>query len=73
MDSARTGKMPLGRLLLIIYAVSLLFSNGPGVLLINRPVLLLGLPLIYIWAIFWWLVQMSIVLTAYFKVWKTNG
>jgi hypothetical protein len=63
-------QMPLGKWLVIIYAVSLLLSNGPGVLLVNRPILILGLPLIYIWAIFWWLFQMSLVLIAYFRVWK---
>ncbi|MFC2076936.1 hypothetical protein ACFLT7_07625 [candidate division KSB1 bacterium] len=63
-------RMSLGKWLVIIYVASLLMSNGPGVLLVNRPVLILGLPLIYIWAIFWWLFQMTLVLIAYFRVWK---
>jgi hypothetical protein len=70
MSSPVVKRLSLGKLLLIIYAVSLLLSNGPGVLLVNRPVLILGLPLIYVWALFWWLFQMTLVLIAYFRVWK---
>jgi hypothetical protein len=64
--------MTLGKWLVIIYAASLVLSNGPGVLLVNRPVLVAGMPAIYLWAIFWWLFQMGLVLIAYFRVWTSD-
>ncbi len=41
---------------IVALSVVLLMSVGPGVLLVNRPETVLGLPLIYAWALFWYLV-----------------
>jgi hypothetical protein len=51
------------------YIVAYLFSNGPGILLVNRAGLL-GFPPLYLWAVFWGAVQVSILIAAYFLVWK---
>ena len=42
---------------------------GPGVLLVNRPDMFLGLPLLYAWGIFWYVVIVAIALLAYRYVW----
>lgn len=52
------------------YIVAYLFSNGPGILLANRPALFLGFPPLYLWAVFWGAVQVGILIAAYFFVWK---
>ncbi|MGH7598928.1 MAG: hypothetical protein ACREOI_21445 [bacterium] len=52
------------------YIVAYLFSNGPGILLVNRTELVLGFPPLYLWAVFWGAVQVSILIAAYFLVWK---
>lgn len=41
---------------IIALSVALLMAVGPGVLLVNHPETFLGLPLVYAWAIFWYLV-----------------
>lgn len=52
------------------YIAAFLFSNGPGILLVNRAELVLGFPPLYLWAVFWGAVQVSILIAAYFLVWK---
>jgi len=56
--------------LLLAFAISFLMSNGPGVLLVNKPSLVAGMPLLYLWALAWGIVQIGIVLYAYFKLWR---
>jgi hypothetical protein len=58
------------RRLLILFAITYLLSNGPGLLLVNKPVLVGGMALLYVWALFWAIVQIGIILYAYFKLWK---
>lgn len=68
MDKAE--KKKIFRRLLILFALSYLMSNGPGLLLVNKPVLVGGMALLYVWALFWAIVQIGIILYAYFKLWK---
>ena len=63
-------KKSLFRKLLLAFAVSFLMSNGPGVLLVNKPSLVAGMPLLYLWALGWGIVQIGIILYAYFKLWR---
>ncbi|MFK7779482.1 MAG: hypothetical protein QM501_15360 [Gimesia sp.] len=61
------------RLAWILYSTFVLavfMSTGPGVLLVNRPTLFLGVPMIYAWAVFWYLVQSAVVILAYLFVWR---
>ena len=53
----------------IFFALSMILGTGPGVLLVNRPETFWGIPLVYAWGIFWYLVQVIVVLIAYFTVW----
>ncbi len=68
MDKAE--KKKIFRRLLILFALSYLMSNGPGLMLVNKPVLVGGMALLYVWALFWAIVQIGIILYAYFKLWK---
>lgn len=63
-------KKSLFRKLLLAFAISFLMSNGPGVLLVNKPSLVAGMPLLYLWALGWGIVQIGIILYAYFKLWR---
>lgn len=63
-------KKSLFRKLLLAFAISFLMSNGPGVLLVNKPSLVAGIPLLYLWALGWGIVQIGIILYAYFKLWR---
>ncbi|MCG6156465.1 hypothetical protein [Rubinisphaera margarita] len=56
--------------LTIGFVVSILMGIGPGVLLVNRPATFLGLPLLYAWGIFWYLVMAVIALAAYLFIWQ---
>ncbi len=61
------------RRLLLLFAFSYLMSNGPGLMLVNKPVLVGGMALLYVWALFWAVVQIGIILYAYFKLWKNEA
>ncbi|HUU27270.1 MAG TPA: hypothetical protein VM123_05620 [archaeon] len=63
-------KKKLFKLLLFLYAFAFLMSNGPGVLLVNKPVLAAGIPLLYLWALGWAVIQIGLILYAYFKLWR---
>jgi hypothetical protein len=57
-------------ILFLIYAFSFLMSNGPGVLLVNSPRLVFGFAPIYLWALFWYAVQITCIILAFIFVWK---
>jgi len=61
----------LGWILAVIFVVSMIMATGPGVLLVNRPVMVLGLPVLYVWAIAWYFVQAAVVIAAYWFVWRS--
>ncbi|MEA1996735.1 MAG: hypothetical protein U9N45_03820 [Gemmatimonadota bacterium] len=63
-------KKKLFRKLLYLFIFSFLMSNGPGLYLVNKPVLILGMPVLYLWGLCWAVVQIGIILYAYFKLWK---
>ena len=63
-------KNSLFKKLLMAFAISFLMSNGPGVLLVNKPSLVAGMPLLYLWALAWGIIQIGIILYAYFKLWR---
>jgi len=62
--------MRLGHLLTIIFILALLMGPGPGLLLANRPTDLLGLPVLYVWACAWYVVQVVVVVAAYVWIWS---
>ena len=69
----KQAKKKLFHRLLWLFAISYLLSNGPGLLLVNKPVLVGGMALLYVWALFWGIVQIGIILYAYFKLWKEEA
>jgi hypothetical protein len=63
-------KKKLFRKLLYLFIFSFLMSNGPGVLLVNKPLLIAGIPILYLWALGWATVQISLIIYAYYKLWR---
>ena len=63
-------KRKLFRKLLYLFIFAFLMSNGPGVLLVNKPLLLAGIPILYLWALGWATVQISLIIYAYYKLWR---
>ncbi len=69
----------LTAILLVIFAVALFMGPGPGIYLIN-PVpgdpstrrVVGGVPIVYVWAVGWFFVQLAVVLIAYFKLWSRS-
>ena len=39
-------------------------------LTLSRPSQVLGLPVIYVWGLFWYAVQVTVIVTAYLLVWR---
>lgn len=70
----------LGRLLFGLFCLALVMGPGPGNALINPDPadpdakrFFLGIPIVYVWALFWYGVQATAVATAYFKLWRNEG
>lgn len=70
-----TSLMTACRMLAVASAILLvmLMAVGPGVLLINRPDFIFGIPFVYAWAILWYLVLCVIALFCYPRVWSNAG
>ena len=45
-------------------------ATGPGVLLVNRPDTVFGLPLVYAWGILWFVVIMIIMVLTDRHIWR---
>lgn len=56
----------------ILFPVAFLMVCGPGVWLVNRPILIGGFPLIYLWAIGWFAVLAILMAIAYKFVWTVT-
>jgi len=62
-----------------MFVLALVMGPGPGIYLINPdpgdPEALrsiFGMPIIYVWASFWFIVQASAVALSYFLIWKSS-
>ena len=64
----------LATVLIVIFLIALVMGPGPGSLLINphdsEPMFWFGMPALYVWAVFWFLVQASTILIAATLIWK---
>ena len=67
----------LGPVLTVIFLIAMVMGPGPGVELINpdrtnpdATYRVLGLPVIYAWGLLWYGVQVAVIVTAYFTVWR---
>lgn len=61
----------------MLFLVAMIMGPGPGLRLVNPDIdnpdarfTILGLPIIYVWGLFWYAVQLAILLVAYFTLWN---
>ena len=66
----------LGRILTIIFLLALLLGPGPGSMLIDgsadEPAIWFGIPALYIWALIWFVVMSTCVVTAALTLWRNH-
>jgi hypothetical protein len=62
----------IGWCLALVFVTALLMGPGPGMQLANRPVRFLGFPALYVWALIWYVVEVSVVVLAYLFVWSSD-
>ena len=67
----------LGIVLSMIFLLAIVMGAGPGIYLVNpdpadpdASLTFVGMPVVYAWVIFWFLVEAGVVLVAYFTVWN---
>lgn len=60
-----------------MFILALIMGPGPGIYLINPDPgdpeakrFLFGMPIVYVWASFWFIIQASAVALSYFLLWK---
>jgi len=76
MNNSSSGRKRLTIALSVIFALAIVMGAGPGMYLVNPDAddpdatfTFLGMPVIYAWVTFWFLVQAVVVLVAYFRLW----
>ena len=62
----------LRSLLIVLFAAAMIMGTGPGVLLVNRPESVFGIPLVYAWGLLWYLVLVLIAVVASAFLWKSD-
>lgn len=74
MDVQKRKRLSIGLSLAMVFAM--LMGPGPGLRLVNPDItdpsaeyIVFGIPIIYAWGIFWFLVQLVIVVIAYRTIW----
>ena len=65
-------KQRLSYILTIVFVIAMIMGVGPGVQLVNRPESVMGLPLLYVWGLLWYVVHIVIVTTAYLYLWRRD-
>jgi len=65
-----------GPLLSIIFLLSLVLGPGPGATLIDgtreNPSIWFGIPALYVWVVFWFLVMAGCIVTAALTIWSKD-
>jgi hypothetical protein len=69
VDPPRRGT---GGVLTAIFFGAMIMGAGPGGYLVNGSGPIMGMPAVYVWVVFWYLVQAGAVLTAFGTVWKRS-
>ena len=75
-DRRETGNKSLPIVLTLVFILAMVMGPGPGVYLIDpgpehegpAPTLI-GLPIVYAWAVLWFGVPAAVLVTAYFTGW----
>lgn len=62
----------LGLVLAALFIFSLIMAVGPGVLLVNRPTTVCGIPLVYAWGLLWYAVIVAIAVIANTCLWSRH-
>ena len=78
-DTSETGNKRLSSILALVFVFAMIMGPGPGVYLVNpgpdhdgpAPTLL-GLPIVYAWAVLWFGVQVAVLVTAYLTIWSRD-
>ena len=78
-DTSETGNKRLSSILALVFVFAMIMGPGPGVYLVNpgpnhdgpAPPLL-GLPIVYAWAVLWFGVQAAVLVTAYLTIWSRD-
>ena len=72
-------KTRLSKILAAIFIFAAIMGPGPGLYLVNpspddspSPTFL-GMPILFVWAVYWFFVQAGVVLVAYCKLWTKEG
>ncbi len=80
MPAERTAPNRLGWALFIIFIIAVVMGTGPGIWLINPDIndpaarfAWNGIPIIYLWGLFWYGVQLAVILTAAFTIWNEEA
>ncbi len=78
--SYKMPKQPLSRFLFALFLLAMIMGPGPGLRLVNPDpadpnavYTMLGLPVIYVWGLFWYAVQLVAIIIAYRKLWTTEN
>ncbi len=78
MNKPSSGRKRLTIALSVIFALAIVMGAGPGIYLVNPDAddpdatfTFLGMPVIYAWVTFWFLVQAIVVLVAYWRLWDS--
>ena len=78
-NSRKTGNKRLSLILAMVFIFAMVMGPGPGVYLVNPGAdhegpapTLLGLPIVYAWAVIWFGVQAAVLVTAYFTLWSRS-
>lgn len=65
--------------LTVAMVIAMLMGPGPGLRLVNPDIsdpdavyIVAGMPIVYAWGVFWFAVQVAIVLVAYLKIWRVE-
>ena len=79
MNKNQRRNSKLGRILTCVFLFALVMGPGPGIYLVNpdpadpATCIFLGMPVIYVWAVFWFFVQAVVIVVAYFRLWDNAG
>ena len=78
-NSREAADKRLSLILALVFFFAMFMGPGPGVYLVNPGAdhegptpTLLGLPIVYAWAVIWFGVQAAVLVTAYFTLWSRS-